>query len=323
MQVGNYTQKLADLHVHLEGTVTPVTLKELARKNRVDLAAPTDFLGGIEIPAPKKSSLSGPFSGDFREFILLYVKIVSCLRDAEDLIFVGEKYLEAATAEGVVAADIYLSPSTLLRLGVEQGEIRKGLIAIQDLASRSYDFRIRWIFDFVRGTGLDGFETVDVATALRDSGVNVVYIGLGGMEANNPAKPFKAAFAEARSRGFRILAHAGETAGPESIWETIEVAKPERIGHGITCLSDPQLVDYLKENDIVLEVSPWSNVLLGICDKASHPLPQLLQAGLKVVICSDDPGIFGRSLLSNYELSKKLGVSSDLLEKSAALALAI
>lgn len=323
MPVGNYTQKLADLHVHLEGTVTSSTLQELARKNRVDLSAPTQFAPGIEIPAPPPRLLSAPFSGDFREFILLYAKIASCLRDADDLLLVGQSYLEKATAEGVIAADIYLSPSTLFRLGLDPEEIRRGLLSIQELASRRYDFRIRWIFDIVRGVRLDGMETVNAATELRDRGVNVVYIGLGGMEAGNPAKPFKAAFAEARTRGFRILAHAGETAGAESIWETIDAAAPERIGHGISCLADPKLVTHLIDNEIVLEVSPWSNVLLQVCEAEKHPLPALYEAGLKIVLCSDDPGIFGRSLLSNYEFAEKLGVKSDLLEKSTQLALTL
>lgn len=313
--MGNYTQNYADLHVHLEGTVTPSTLRELAQKNGVDLSAPTQFLEGIIVPGPQTRLLNEPFSGDFRDFILRYVKIVSCIRSAEDLLLIGRRYLEAASTDGVIAADIYLSPSTLLRLGVGQDEIARGLLEIQALASRDYNFRIRWIFDIVRGTGLSGMETIDAATHLRDAGVNVVYIGLGGMEAGNSAKPFKAAFDRARDRGFRILAHAGETAGAKSIWETIETANPERIGHGITCLEDPKLVAHIREKNIVLEVCPWSNILLGICDEQTHPIKQLIDAGLQIVICSDDPGIFGRSLKCNYELAEKLHIGSDSLEE--------
>lgn len=322
-QGDNKAQSYADLHVHLEGTVTPQTLEDLARKNRVNLSAPTEFLEGITIPAPSPASRSGPFLGDFREFILLYVKIVSCVKDAEDLFVIGQRYLEAATAEGVVAADMYLTPSTLMRLGVTTDQIREGLLQIQEHACSAHKFRIRWIFDVVRGTGLSGVETVETATELRDAGVNVEYIGLGGMEANNPAKSFKQAFDLARDRQFRILAHAGETAGAESMWETIEAANPERIGHGISCLEDPKLVRYLQEREIVLEVCPWSNILLGLYDEDNHPIQRLIDAGLRIVICSDDPGIFGRSLKSNYEIAKKRGVTSDLLDEARLLSLTL
>ncbi|MFN8389840.1 MAG: adenosine deaminase [Bdellovibrionota bacterium] len=311
----------ADLHVHLEGTVTPKTLQLLAKKNKVSLSEPTVLPGYPPIPAPKPESTHGYFRGDFREFIRLYVKISSTIQSADDLLFVAESYLQSAIRENILAAEIYVTPSTLLSLGLSEDDLCRGLTAAESLAQSEYKMRLGWIFDIVRNSPAPGEQTVEVAERVRKGGANVIAVGLAGLEAGYPATPFRSSFELARKLGFRVYAHAGETAGAESIRETLECIAPDRIGHGIRVLDDPALLDEIKARNIPLEVCPWSNIALGVTSEAAHPLVRLVESGLPVVLASDDPGIFGKSLAENYFWAHTQGLSVDELRRVAARSL--
>lgn len=304
----------AELHAHLEGTVFPATLRELALRNGVQLDAPTIFPGYGPIPAPR---LEFPFHGDFRDFIALYVKISSCLKSADDLATLARDYVDAAVQDGIVAAELYVTPTTLMALGLSEAELASGLHRAEATAGEQ-GVQLSWIFDIVRNSPLPGEPTVEVATRLRDEGVRVQAIGLGGLEAGYPSARFRDAFRTARDRGFNILAHAGETAGAESIWETLENVQPTRIGHGIRAIDDPKLLEQLKRLEITLEVSPWSNLLLQNATEENHPLTALLAAGIDLVLAADDPGIFGRTLGDNFAWARDHGVSNTILEGLAA-----
>ncbi len=299
----------AELHAHLEGTVDEQTLHMLARQSGVSLDAPTVFPGYGEIPAPR---LSFPFTGNFHDFISLYVKISSCLRSADDLELLAKQYAASAVSEGIVAAELYVSPTTLLALGLPEPELQAGLLRAEAAADR-LGLRLSWIFDIVRNSPLPGEPTVELATRARESGARVSSIGLGGLEAGHPSGRFRDAFQLARDRGFTILAHAGETAGADSVWETLEAVAPRRIGHGIRAADDPELIEEIKRRGITLEVSPWSNVLLQNSTEENHPLRFLLDAGVDVVLAADDPGIFGRSLVDNFVWAEQHGVEHDEL----------
>lgn len=315
----------AELHVHLEGTVDGPTLDELARRNRVDLAAPTLLRYSedkqFEIPPPRAPLL--PFSGSFFEFIQRYVKISSAIQRAEDFVLLIDRYAAAAKAEGVVAAEIYVSPTTLLRLNLNEEELFSGMLAAERHAHQQHGVHIGWIFDIVRNSPVAGSETIELALTARARGVTLQSIGLAGLEQGHPAPPFEEDFRIAAGHGFTLLAHAGETAGHESVSETIRTLKPKRIGHGVRAIESPQLVNQLRDSQIPLEVCPWSNVLLGVYSEQEHPIRALLDAGVSMVIASDDPGIFGKSLLDNYLFAAARGVSREELATLAAASLTL
>jgi adenosine deaminase len=307
----------AELHVHLEGTVSPSTLTALARKNKVDLTAPTLLPPYGQIPAPSRESLQGNFHADFFEFIRLYLKISSVIRSAEDLVFIADAYIASCSDENITAAEMYVTPTTLLSLGLPEAELAEGLKEVQQRARTLSGISIKWIFDMVRNGPHTGDETLDVALRLRQQGVNIIAIGLAGLEAGYPAAPFRDSFRRAHAEGFRIYAHAGETGGAESVRETLDAVSPSRLGHGIRILEDAALTEEVARRGITLEVCPWSNIKLGVCESDNHPLPQLLNAGLDIVLASDDPGIFAQSLTDNYLWAAGQGLSLSTLEKLA------
>ena len=313
----------ADLHVHLEGTVTPQTLQLLARKNKISLSAPTTLPGFAPVPAPSAASLSGNFGDDFFEFIKLYLKISSAIKSADDILYIADEYGRAAARESVVCAEVYVTPTTLCALGLDEAALADGLRRAEKHVKSKYQLTLKWIFDIVRNSPLPGEDTVEIATRLRDSGVCVHAIGLAGLEKGHGALRFGPAFKVARDREFKIYAHAGETAGADSLRETLREIRPARIGHGIRVLEDAQLVKELIDSGAVLEVCPWSNIKLGVSEEASHPLNDLLAKKIPLILASDDPGIFGKTLSENYLYALERGVSMRklkmLAEKSVEL----
>ncbi|MBP9839286.1 MAG: adenosine deaminase [Proteobacteria bacterium] len=306
--------KKSDLHIHLEGSVEISTFKRLAEKNKIDLLRPVKFkTRNLEIPAPKLDFFSSNFSGNFLEFIKLYIKISETICEAEDIVSIIDAYAQNAEREKVTYAEMYVTPSSLLELNLTEEELTQGLIKAQQLAKNKYQLEIKWIFDIVRGNIKDQNFTLDLATKLREIGVEIIALGLAGPEMGNLSYHFKDAFNKARDRGFNIYAHAGETAGAESIWDTIENIAPQRIGHGIRAIDDENLIKEIIKREIILEVCPWSNIYLEVCTEKNHPLKQLVERGVKVVICSDDPGIFGKTLNDNLKLAEELGLSEKQL----------
>jgi len=312
----------ADPHVHFEGTVDLRTLKLLAERNRVALSAPTVLSPFPPIPPPEARTLEHAFSGSFPEFIRLYVKISSVIRTTDDFVAVAKNYGERARAENVKAAEMYFTPSTFLGLGLELPQIVEGLLAVQETLS-GYGVELGWIFDIVRNSAVPGERTVDTAVDLRKKGVQVRCIGLAGHEAGFPSAPFAAAIKAARNENFRVYAHAGETAGPESVRETLDFVSPERIGHGVRAIENEALLLELREKKITLEVCPWSNVALGVYSPETHPIADLISRELDIVIGSDDPGIFGKNLTANYLFAHQRGVSLPELELIAQRSLEV
>ncbi len=311
----------ADLHLHLEGSVSKETFLKLASKNKIDLSSPTVFKNGKSFPAPSEHLLNTGFKAGFMDFIKLYVKISQCITSAEDIVLIAEDYLKSAREQNIIHSEVYVTASSLLNLNLNQEELLEGLLLAEKLSKEKYQHRFSWIFDIVRGNDADQSFTINLATDFRNKGANIVALGLAGLEAGNPAAPFKKPFQEAKERGFKIYAHAGETAGAESVWETLKICNPERIGHGIKCLEDKNLVQEIINRGIILEVCPWSNILLEICEEEEHPLNNLLTAGLKCVISADDPGIFEKNLNDNLLYAWEQGVSVNQLREAIDLSL--
>lgn len=275
-----------ELHVHIEGSIRPETVLRLARKNGV--ALPADDLEGLRDFYRFR---------DFPHFVEVYVAVTRCIRDAEDLRTVFAEFLEGQAAQNVVYTEATYTASTVERFcGIPWQD---QLDAFRSASSGSR-VHCQLVLDIVRGeTEEDAFLVLDRVSGALGSGVCA--LGLAGEERRG-TRMYAEVFAEARRRGVPATVHAGETRGPESVEEALEVCRPARIGHGVRAVESPGLLARLRESGTVLEVCPTSNVRLGVAASlADHPMPRLLGAGIEVVVGSDDPPMFGTTITQELE----------------------
>jgi adenosine deaminase len=279
-----------ELHVHLEGSIQPATLLQLARQNDVAL------------PAATEEELRRWYSfRDFPHFIEIYVTLSRCIRTVEDLELIGRDFLAGQAAQNVLYSEVTFTAQTHWRRGAGM-PFRDQLAALNRArrwAEAEHGVSMGLIIDIAREVPPEaGLQVADwVIDAYGDG---VVALGLGGTEVGHPPEKHAAAFARARDAGVPLVLHAGETMGPASIWGALEQGSL-RIGHGVRCLEDPALVEELRARQIPLEVCPTSNVCLGVVPAfAAHPLPRLLDAGLYVTLNSDDPPMFNTTLTDEY-----------------------
>jgi len=297
--IRDFVQRLpkAELHVHLEGSMPPGLLLELARKRRVSL------------PADDEAGLRRWFVfQDFPHFLEIYLTCSRCLRDPEDFQALLESFVEQQAAQNIVYSEVHFTISTHLTNGANGDEVADALWQSIAAAERR-GIVVRLIPDIVRNiepTAAD--RTLEWALDNRSRGV--VALGLAGMEGPSLA-PFREHFTVARGEGLHTTAHAGEQRGAEAIHEVLEVCRPERIGHGIRAIDDAELVAKLAATGLPLEVCPTSNVCLGYAASvAEHPFDSLRQAGVALTINSDDPPLFGTSLIDEFcALEKAFGYS--------------
>ncbi|MBV8749094.1 MAG: adenosine deaminase [Candidatus Eremiobacteraeota bacterium] len=277
------------LHCHLEGTVRPETFRALAAKYGVDLGERAD-------PARTYA-----FS-TFREFLLLFAKVTETLRAPEDYARVARDYVVDAAAQGVVYAEVFVSPSvwTYFHRDLDVRATVEAIRAALDEAGTPLGIEVALIADLTRNFGVEKAEaTARQVVGLRDLGV--IGVGLGGDEANFPPELYERAYAIARDGGLHSVVHAGEAAGAASVRSAVEVLGAERIGHGVRAVEDPAVVALLAERGIPLEICPTSNRLTGAAPAdAAHPLGALDAAGCIVTIDADDPALFGTMLLDEY-----------------------
>ena len=280
----------AELHVHLEGAIQPATLLELARRN------------GVDLPANSEAELRDWFTfRDFDHFVEIYVSITRCLRTAEDYRQIVRDFGAEMARQNVRYAEVTFSPSTHHALGVPQDVWFSGLSQGRDEIKRDFGVEVNWVFDIVRNSilhqGITSRADYTTGVAIEGQSEGVVALGLGGAEAGAPPEPYAPWFERARAAGLHSNPHAGELAGPESIWGALRVLGAERIGHGVRAIDDPALVRYLAEQRVPIEVSPTSNLRLGVYpDYARHPLRALHEAGVIVTVNSDDPPLFNTTL---------------------------
>ena len=272
----------AELHLHLEGSVEPETLHEL------DPATPLEELRAIyRYP-------------DFNAFLKAFGAVGVRLARPEDYALVTRRLLERLAAQNVRYAEIIIAAGVVLWKKQEFGPI---FDAIHD-AARGSPVTVRWILDAVRQFGVEpAWEVARLAAALQDRGV--VAIGIGGSEERGPAEWFGEVFAYAKSAGLHLTAHAGETGGPESVWAALRLGA-ERIGHGIAAARDPGLLRHLRDRDIPLEISLTSNLVTGVVARVEeHPIRALYDAGVPIVLNTDDPAMFGCTLVDEYRLAAR------------------
>lgn len=280
-----------ELHVHLEGSLSPQTLRELAGNRRKARQ--------IERWIAQRARQQYRYR-NFRDFLDAFKVVALLLDKPADYALATSCFLESLHAQNVRYAEVSLSAGVVLWRKQSLEAVFEAVAAAAATAQSRLGLRVQWIFDAVRHFGVAHVqEVLQWAIRLRERGV--VALGIGGDEQRGPAEWFPDVFREARASGLHAVAHAGETVGPESIRKAVELLGAERIGHGLTAARDPELMALLRDRAIPLEVCPTSNVATGVLRRfEDHPLPRFLAAGLTVTLNSDDPALFGTSLEEEF-----------------------
>jgi aminodeoxyfutalosine deaminase len=286
-----------ELHVHLEGTVRPETLLEIAQRN--DYALPADTVEGLAEVYEYR---------DFEHFIEVWILTTHAMRTADDFRQVVVDYAAEAASHGAVYVEAIFSPAERISRGVDWDEIFSGYCDGAQEAEELHGVRVRLTPDIYRGAEPEKAQTVvRHAGKYREQGV--VGVGLGGLEAQYPPEPYADVFALAKSEGLGSVPHAGEVAGPASIRGALDALQADRIRHGFRAIEDPALVDELAERGVVLDVTPVSNIRTGaVASLDEHPLPRLVEAGVRCSISTDDPAMFDTDLTREYAAAASLGV---------------
>jgi adenosine deaminase len=290
-----------ELHVHIEGTLEPELLLDLAVRN------------GYELPFEDVDAAHAAYRfTDLQSFLDILYQGAAVLRTPEDFHDLMSAYLRRAAADGVRHAEVFFDPQTHTQRGVGFPVFMEGFrSAIADAAGTGITADL--IMCFLRH--LSGEEAVATLHEAEPHLEGIVAVGLDSTEIGRPAELFAEAYSRARDLGLRAVAHAGEEGPPENITAALDVLGVERIDHGVRCLEDPEVVSRLSRDGIPLTVCPISNVALRVVDRIeNHPLPRLIEAGIKVTVNSDDPAYFGGYVGDNYQaLVDGLGFDSTQL----------
>ena len=318
----------AELHLHLEGSVTPVTLAELSRRHPTPLPAENnryrpDPSCGDELDEAAVRKLYN--YKDFSGFLLAFKAVTERMRTAADYELVTYELMRQLRAQNVLHAEVYVSVGVVHWRGQEFAPLFAGLERGRERGTRDFGISLLWIFDAVRHFGVEEAQrVVELAVELRKQQIatsgesSIVAIGIGGDERRAPARNFAAVYQHATQHGLRLTAHAGETAGPDSIWGALNI-KAERLGHGLHALEDPELMEHLVETQVAVEICISSNVATGCCARIEdHPVKKLFDAGVMITLNTDDPAMFHTSLTREYQLAQEVfGFSDEHLREIA------
>ncbi|WP_432973049.1 adenosine deaminase [Dactylosporangium sp. CA-233914] len=285
-----------ELHVHHVGSATPATVARLAERHA----------GATPVPAdPQRLAEYFTFT-DFAHFIEVYLSVVDLIRDAQDVATLTYDIGAGLAGQNVRYAELTLTPYSSIARGIPAEAYCEAVEDARARVLRDHGTELRWCFDIPGEAGIPSAD-VTLETALKQRPDGLVSFGLGGPERGVPREWFAPHFAQARAAGLRSAPHAGESTGPETIWDALRHLGAERIGHGIAAARDPDLLAHLREHDIALEVCPTSNVCTrSVPSLAEHPLPALVAAGVPVTINSDDPPMFSTTLNEEYVVAAQL-----------------
>ncbi len=291
-----------ELHVHLEGSIRPPLLLELARRN------------GVELGVDTVEEVAGRYAfRDFQHFIELYLVGMSAIRSGQDVLDAIDALAADLAEQHVRYAEVTTTAYLHFANGTPVADYRDALDLGARRARDTHGVELRWIVDIPRSIERpeEGW-TADLLTGPM-APADVVAIGLGGPEAEYPPEWYRTSFDRARAAGIPAVVHAGEVAGPPSVRGALDALRSVRIGHGVRSMEEPALVRQLAERQVPIEVSVTSNVLLGVAPSVeAHPLPAMLEAGLNVSINTDDPGYFSTTLNAEHLLvHHRLGVGVD------------
>jgi aminodeoxyfutalosine deaminase len=284
----------AELHLHLEGTITPETLVELSQRNDAQ-------------PLTLDAARAVYHYTDFPSFLMAYKTITERLHTPDDYERITYAMVRDLAAQGVVHAEVYLSFGILYRFArLEVEEVMAAVERGRLRGEREFGISVLWLIDAVRHFGvLEAGRAFRKAAELRAAYPSIVGIGIGGDEARGPATEFRDLYTEAKEAGLHLTAHAGETVGPASIWGALTIGA-ERIGHALTAREDPELMEVLAERQIPVELNVTSNLRTGCCATLdNHPVREYFESGLMVTLNSDDPPMFGANLLEEYVLVQR------------------
>ncbi len=293
IDVVDWLRKLpkCELHLHLEGTIQPETLLKLSKRHDAEPLTPD---------AARKLYVYENFLG----FMDSFKAVSSRLKGPDDYELITYDMIRDLASQGIVHAEVYISFGIIYYWknaevepfveAIERGRVR---------GEKDFGTTVYWLIDAVRHFGADEATKVfRKAAELRNLYPSIVGIGIGGDEARGSADLFRDSYAEAKTAGLRLTAHAGETIGPESIWAAINIGA-ERVGHALSAQKDAELLEVLAQKQIPLELNVTSNLRTGCCPSLDdHPVKLYFESGLMVTINSDDPPMFGSNLLEEYVL---------------------
>ncbi len=278
----------AELHLHLDGALSPELMFALAQRNNVEL--PYKSVAEIEV-AYQFISL--------QSFLDLYYQGASALNLEQDFYDLTQDYFLQCKADNIRHTEISFDPQTHTERGISFDVVISGILRAMADAKKNWGISSLLIMDFLRHLSAESaMKTLEESLPWKDK---IIAVGLDSSELGHPPGKFATVFDRARAEGYRAVAHAGEEGPPSYIWEAIDLLKVERIDHGVRCDEDSLLVKYLRESQIPLTVCPLSNVRLCVYENMSqHNIFTLLDAGLRVMVNSDDPTYFGGYLNDNF-----------------------
>lgn len=288
-----------EIHLHLEACINRETLKKLLRKNDIEYN---------EKEFEEKFNFK-----DLNGFIQLFFFIQSAIKEPEDFSYLVESLAEYMRADNIIYAEVFLAPTRFIQNGLDFNEIMESIIEKIHEVKKDYGIEIAILVDVSRTFGVDN-AMANLAKVLRLKYDEVIGIGLGGAELMGPAKDYEPVFRKARESGLHCVAHSGEDDGPWSIWDSLKILQAERIGHGTSAIQDPELLKYIKEQKIPIEICLTSNLFTGkyVRKEENHPVRYYYDLGIITSINTDDPEIFNVSLTDEYyKLFKHLDFTVD------------
>ena len=283
-----YTLPKAELHVHIEGTLEPQLMWDLAQKHDVIL------------PFDNVASIAAAYEFDnLQSFLDLYYQGANVLLDEDDLYQLMWAYLTKCAEQHVVHTEIMFDPQTHTERGIDFSVFMVGFARAIEQAKAQLGISVYLIMSFLRH--LDEASAIDTLVAAKPYYSMIKAVGLDSSELGNPPEKFKKVFAQAKALGFKLVAHAGEEGPPEYIWQALQILNVDRIDHGVRSQEDPVLMEYLRDKQIPLTVCPLSNVKLCVVDDlVEHNILALSAQGLLVTVNSDDPSYFGGYMNENF-----------------------
>ncbi|HET6626754.1 MAG TPA: adenosine deaminase [Nocardioidaceae bacterium] len=284
----------AELHVHHVGSASPRAVAELAARHPGTV--PTD-----------PTALTEYFTfRDFAHFIELYLSVVDLIRAPEDVRLLTYEVASEMADQNIRYAELTVTPHTSVVRGIPIEAFVEAIEDARTAVERDRGIVLRWIFDVPGELGVPAAEAT-AGYAVDHGPASLVGFGLGGPEVGVARPQFKPAFDRARAAGLHSVPHAGETTGPDTVWDALRELGAERIGHGTSAVQDPALLEYLATNRIALEVCPTSNIATrAVTVLEEHPISQMVDAGVLVTVNSDDPPMFGTTLNREYQIAAGL-----------------
>ena len=277
----------AELHLHIEGTLEPELMFELAKRNN------------IQIPFANVSEVKSAYSfSNLESFLKIFYQGSKVLIKEEDFFDLTWAYVLKCKEDNVVHTEIFFDPQTHINRGISFDIVINGIYKALQKAKREFNLTSKIIMCFLRHLDeTSGFKMLDKALLHKDK---IVGVGLDSSEIDNPPRKFEKLFKKAIEKGFLTVAHAGEEGPPEYIWEALDLLKVKRIDHGVQCLKDKRLIEKLRNSQTPLTVCPLSNIKLRVFKKLEeHNLKKMLDQKLMVMINSDDPAYFGGYINKN------------------------